>query len=288
MRTFYPKRLSTFERCPEQFYFEFVDKRPKPIMPYDAPQERGRVIHTILSGIASEFRKTTVLPSNVMGRASAALDRKHYSTDDEWQNDVEIIANGVAFGLNVFDDKVQILASESYLEYPHEQDDECPSFVLGAKPDLVMLRCDEDGLYFFDIVDFKSGKGYSDSIQEIATRIVVKRNSKRFQAPFNYIRTTIVRTEAAATDSKVLDPEDCQYRWQLIKKLVNEIAQTYDWKPKKNWSCRTCPYRACGCTLDPREFDNDESLPPNMPTSSATGLMASTTSPPTETAPPPA
>jgi CRISPR/Cas system-associated exonuclease Cas4 (RecB family) len=256
LRTFFPKQLSTFERCPEQFYFEFVEKRPKPVMPFNAPRERGRVIHNIFNGIAAEFSKNGERPTNQFDRASAALDREHYSTEEEWLSDVQIIVKEVEFGLGVFDDKAQILASENSFEYPHKQDDDCPSFVLGAKPDLVMLRCDDDGLLYFDIVDFKTGKGWSDSIQEIATRIVVKRNAKRFRAPFNFICNTTVRTGVSDIDSKVLDPDDCAYRWQHIKDLVKEIAQRYDWPPKKNWSCKTCPYRECGCTLSPDEFDD--------------------------------
>ncbi len=214
-------------------------------------------MHSIFNGIATEFRKSRERPANVLDRASAALDRENYATDEEWLTDVEIIAREVEYGLGVFDDKVQILASENSYEYPHWQNDDCPSFVLGARPDLVMLRCDDDGLLFFDIVDFKSGKGWSDSIQEIATRIVVKKNAKRFPAQFNYIRNTTVRTGVADTDSKVLEYEDCEYRWQHVKILAREITQTYNWLPRKNWSCNTCPYRECGCTLDPREFDED-------------------------------
>jgi CRISPR/Cas system-associated exonuclease Cas4 (RecB family) len=254
--TYYPKHLTTYERCPERFYLEVEKKLPKPIMPFDAARERGRVIHNILNNISAEYSEHKEVPTNIAERASAALSRDNYSSDDEWMNDVEIVVREVDYGLRQFDDGVDVLASEHEYSYRHHQDDDDPFFILSAKPDLVLRRCDEDGLPIVDIVDFKSGKGRMDSIQEIVTRIVVEKNANRLRTQFNYIRNTTVKTGVPETASVVLEPEDYDYRWQHVKGLVKEILERDDFPPNKNALCRWCPYRINGCTLAPDEFDD--------------------------------
>jgi hypothetical protein len=222
-RTFYPTHLSTYEKCPERYYHQYVEKRPIPIDFVELALERGRAIHRVLYDVALEFMEHESLPTDIPKRASVALKRAPYSSDGEWRKDLEIVIRDIKFGLGLFDGTAQVLAAEKeyFRDFPETNQD--PFFVLAAKVDLVLRRVDEDGLVFLDVVDFKSGTGTTNPVQEFICRTVVEKNALRLRAPFNYLRSTTVRTGIGEVVAWEGDDQELDYLRQHVKNLVKAV-----------------------------------------------------------------
>src|SRR5215216_6657154 len=171
-RTFFPTALTTYELCPERYFHQYVEKRPIRDDFFVPTLERGRAIHRVLYDAALEFMEHESLPSDIPARAAIALKRARYALGEEWREDLTIVIRDIEFGLGQFDGTAQVLAAER--KYYRKFDEEEPFFVLEAKVDLVLLRVDEDGLLFLDVVDFKSGTGTPNPVQEIMCKIVVE------------------------------------------------------------------------------------------------------------------
>jgi PD-(D/E)XK nuclease superfamily len=246
-RTFFPTALTTYELCPERYFHQYVEKRPIRDDFFVPALERGRAIHRVLYDAALEYMEHESLPSDIPARAAIALKRARYASDEEWREDLSIVIRDIEFGLGQFDGTAQVLAAER--KYYRKFDEEEPFFVLEAKVDLVLLRVDEDGLLFLDVVDFKSGTGTPNPVQEIMCKIVVEHNAKRFRVPFNYVRSTTVRTGKDDIEAVVLDGEEFDYFLLHVKTLVKAILKDESWRPIQSHRCSWCPFEADGCSL---------------------------------------
>lgn len=245
-RTFFPTCLTTYEQCPERYFHEYVEKRPIRDDFFVPALERGRAVHRVLYDAALEYMEHESLPADIRERAAIALKRARYTSDEEWREDLSIVIRDIEFGLGQFDGTARVLAAEK--KY-FKKFDEDPYFVLEAKVDLVLLRVDEDGLLYLDVVDFKSGAGTPNPVQEIICKIVVENNAMRFRVPFNYIRSTTVRTGKEDIEAVELEGEEFDYLLLHVKNLVKAIFNDESWQPIQSHRCKWCPFQTDGCSL---------------------------------------
>jgi hypothetical protein len=253
-RTFFPTCLATYEQCPERFYHAYIEKRPEPDGFFVPAFERGRAIHRVLYDVALSSMEHESIPTDIRERASIALKRWNYASEEEWCCDLEIVIRDIEFGLGQFDGKSRVLAAERKYARGFPKTPEDPFFALEAKVDLVMHRVDEDGLYFLDVVDFKSGKGTAQPVQEYMCQAVVESHAPRYRVPYNYVRSTTVRTTRGEIDSMVIEGDEHVYLSQHVKNLVKAVYNEYEepqWRPVESWRCRWCPYREDACSLAP-------------------------------------
>src|SRR5262245_695740 len=139
-RTFFPTCLDTYEQCPERYFHAYVEKRPEPEEFFVSAFERGRAVHRVLYDVALEYVEHESIPTDIRERASSALKRWKYPSEDEWRRDLEIVIRDVEFGVGQFDGKSHVLAAETkyYRGFPETPED--PFFALEAKVDLVVHR----------------------------------------------------------------------------------------------------------------------------------------------------
>lgn len=260
-RTFFPTCLTTYEQCPERYYHAYVEQRPEPDDFFVPAFERGRAIHRVLYDVALQYLEHQSIPANIRERASVALKRWKYASEEEWRSDLEIVIKDIEFGLGQFDGQARVLAAETKYCRGFPETPEDPFFALEAKVDLVLHRVDEDGLPFIDVVDFKSGKGTPYPVQEFVCQTVVENHAPRYREPYNYICSTTVRTSLEQKDSWVIEGDEHAYLSQHVTKLVKAIYSEYEepcWRPVESWRCGWCPYQDNGCSLAPILSGPDE------------------------------
>jgi hypothetical protein len=254
-RTFFPTCLSTYEQCPERYYHAYVEKRPEPADFFVAAFERSRAIHRVLYDVALLYLEHKPIPADIRQRASHALNRWKYPSEEEWRRDLEVVIRDIEFGLGQFDGNARVLAAETKYCRGFPETLEDPFFALEAKVDLVLLRVDEDGLPYLDVVDFKSGKGTPYPIQEYVCQTVVENHAPRYRVSYNFVCSTTVRTSLGQVDTRVIEGDEHSYLSQHVTKLVKAIYSEYKeprWQPVETWRCKWCPYCENGCSLAPR------------------------------------
>jgi hypothetical protein len=248
-RTFYPTHLSTYEKCPERYFHQYVEKRPIPFGFVDLSLERGRAIHRVLYDVALGFMEHEPLPTDILKRAAVALKRAPYGSDDNWREDFEIVIRDIEFGLGLFDGTAQVLVAEREYFRAFPESNQAPFFVLAAKVDLVLRRVDDDGLVFLDVVDFKSGVGIANPVQEFICQTVVEHNAVRLRAPHNYIRSATVRTGVGEVEAWEIEDQELDYLKQHVEHLVKTILMETKWLPVESPRCDWCPYQKGGCSV---------------------------------------
>jgi hypothetical protein len=254
---FFPNHLSSYHECPERYFHDRIERRKKE---FAAGPElvRGIAIHHVLSDAAGHYQMHGTAPDDLSERTRKALPRTDYLSDESWEQDLETVIKEVDYGASVFDGVGTVLASEATYDYHYKKGRDCPPFMLAAKVDLVMLRHDADGKPFLDVMDFKSGAGKVDSIQELACRIVVKNHAKSFGVSFDYVMSSTVRTGVESIRSVKLDDTDFQRGWRLITEIVAAIIDGTDWHPIRSPLCEWCPYFTEGCSIAPDLNGADE------------------------------
>jgi len=247
---FFPNHLTSYHQCPERYYWDRVKGRRKEFPP--GPELiRGIAIHDALNEIAKHYQKHGVVPTDLAERVQRVLPRRAYPSPHTWEQDIESVVNEVEFGATVFDGDGKVLSSEAIYDYHYKRGQDCLPFVLAAKVDLVMLRQDSDGKPFLDVMDFKSGSGNVEPIQELACRIVVKNHANSFGVAFDYIQNSTVRTRVGKIEPTILDDDDFRKGWRQITQIVSSLIEGSDWHPIRSPLCEWCPYYMDGCSIAP-------------------------------------
>jgi hypothetical protein len=256
-RIFYPNQLNRYHECPERYFHERIKKR-RGEPTFGTPLARGIAIHDVLRDVAVHYQQHGTAPENLEERMRFALPRSEYLSDENWEEDLETAAKEVEFGSSIFDGQNKVLSTEETYDYHYKRGQDCPPFILAAKVDLVMLCQDGEGKSFLDVIDFKSGAGRIDTIQEVACRIVVKHHGESFRVPFEYIRNTTILTGQETIRSVTLDGLDFRRGWQLISQIVNGIVEAKDWRPIRSPLCEWCPFFDNICSIAPKADGADE------------------------------
>ncbi len=126
-----------------------------------------------------------------------------------------------------------------------------PSFILGARADLILAGVDAEGQHYLDVIDWKSGVGRGvDLLQEVALRIVTRH---AFGSEPDYIINTTIFVEQERSYAVVRDDATCRDVWRQIKGLVGAIERDRLFPPQPNARCPYCPYFGNGYLLDQPE-----------------------------------
>jgi hypothetical protein len=140
--TFTPVMLALFERCPQQYFLKYIQKRKVPET-FSPDLACGNAAHTVLHGVLAVYQRTGGYPINLRERVEDALPSHQYSCSDAWTIDVERVLSWVKGGLISIDETAQVIAVERWMEYLFPGTDDCPSFRLRHRLDLILEHEDE-------------------------------------------------------------------------------------------------------------------------------------------------
>ena len=135
--TFTPAMLALFERCPQQYFLKYVQKRKVPET-FSSDLACGNAAHTVLHGVLAVYQRTGGYPINLRERVEDALPSEPYSCSEAWAKDVERVLSWVKGGLTSIDETAQVLAVERWMEYLFPGTVDCPSFRLRHRLDLIL------------------------------------------------------------------------------------------------------------------------------------------------------
>lgn len=251
-----PSSLSLYQGCPERYRLTKV-ARQRVVEPFSPALARGKTLHGVLAACLETVRDTGVVPSDLAARVLEVHPREGYADTGTWEADTAAIAAQVAYGLGQLPPSTRIVGVETFHRWTFVADALTPSFILGARADLVLAGVDADGHPYLDVIDWKSGTGRGvDLLQEVALRIVTRH---AFGHAVDYIINTTVFVEQRRSHAVVRDDATCRDIWRRIKGIVGAIERDRLFPPQPNARCPYCPYFGNGCLLDrPQPTGADE------------------------------
>ncbi len=242
-----PSSLSLYQGCPERYRLAKVD-RQRVVEPFSPALSRGKTIHSVLAECLEAARDRGVLPSDLANRVQEAHPRQGYADILAWDADAVAITAQVAYGLRHLTAGVRIVDVEVFHRWTFPGDALTPSFILGARADLILAGVDAEGQHYLDVIDWKSGAGRGvDLLQEVALRIVTRH---AFGSEPDYIINTTIFVEQERSYAIVRDDATCRGVWRQIKGIVGAIERDRLFPPRPNARCPYCPYFGNGCLLD--------------------------------------
>ncbi len=259
----YPSQLKLFTECRRRYLLKVVERR-QVNEPFSPALEKGKVAHAVLKLCAAALMRTPAgCPANLRALVASHLSREPYPTELSWQADVEEIVAWVKYGLSYIDPAAVILGAELFLKREYPGDDAIGAFPVGAVLDLVLLRRDDEGELFFEVIDYKSGRSaWENPLAPVIARFVLKRLVAQHLPAGRFAR--VIYTELYVSEQVPrqleLDLPLCLERWEDVKRLVAEIGADDVFSPSPSPLCQFCPYNGNGCLAgeDDGPADNGE------------------------------
>jgi hypothetical protein len=246
----YPSQLKLFTECRRRYLLKVVERR-RIDEPFSPALAKGKAAHSVLKLCADQLMGTPAgCPADLRSLVESHLPREPYPSELTWRADVKEIVAWVKYGLSYIDPDATILGSELFLKREHAADEEIDAFSVGAVLDLVLLRRDDEGEPFLEVVDYKSGRsGWANPLSAVITRFVLKRLITRHLSAGRFGRvvyTELYLAERAPRHLEI-DLQLCLERWDEVKHLVAEIGAETAFPPSPSPLCRFCCYNGAGC-----------------------------------------
>ena len=239
--TFTPAMLSLFERCPQQYFLKYVQKRKVPET-FSPDLACGNAAHTVLHGVLAVYQRTGGYPINLRERVEDVLPSAPYGDGGAWATDVERVFRWVKGALSSIDETAQVKAIEHWMEYDSPGNGEYPPFRLRHRLDLILEH--EDGA--LEHRDWKGGKRADvDVLQHVAARIVVRH---AFPDHPRILSSTVFLSHGLVQIDDLTREQVCA-EWRHMKQIAKQIMTERAWLPVSNPLCPWCPYYQQGCSL---------------------------------------
>lgn len=197
-------KLETFEKCPQKFKFQFIDKLPQP---GSAAMERGSKMHESIESYLNGWVKELIPACRSFQQAIDALKDEEFKAEQ-------------ALGL----DKNWVVLPDWF----HK------STWLRSKADAMYVH--EDILV---VIDFKSGKYRVPSTDQVELYAIVGGalypEVTQVTAEYWYLDTGEVYSRVY-TQAELLE-----LRKKFEKRVVPMYSNT-NWAPQPSMECRWCPY----------------------------------------------
>lgn len=261
-RAIYPSAIEQYQQCARRFYFQRVARHPSKSQSSPAIA-KGNATHNVLKLCGEQLRRTGDFPKDIRQLVSVELAR-HPELSDEWRaDDIKDLTEWVEFGLAAIDRHAQVLGVEQFAERPIRLADGS-RITFGAKLDLVLLRIDQNGESFIEVVDYKSGKNLDQAqFPPVLARFVLKRQiDQHLQQPvkgrFGKIYFTEIYLFREELRRQEMTRERCDHDWDALMQVVSELVSNREWKPTPSPMCEGCPYLGNPCEV--HAFDGSEEL----------------------------
>jgi hypothetical protein len=247
-RRLYPSHLERFQQCRRRYHLQLGQRSPE--APFSAPLAKGNVAHEVLKICGKEWQESVSMPADLRSLIAPRLSRTNYPSQTAWETDVAEVEGWVKYGLSYLDPYATVLGVEQFLHRTYHPDDGSPPMPLGVVIDMLLLRTDEKGNQFIEIIDYKTGKHLDASLfAPVISRFVLKRlidvqlPGERF-APVVFTELYVNKRHVRTSEMTM---ERCLADWEEVKRTLAGIAAETTWDPTPSPLCEWCPFNGNGC-----------------------------------------
>ncbi len=213
--------------------------------------EEGKIAHGILADAAKRLRSRVPLRASedILAWIRRGLPRHRFPSEAAHEASVRKIERWVRYGLEHLDPEARFLNIENPRSRSFPMESVNARLTISTRPDLILLRLDEDGAPFVDIVDYKTGSVWVDAIAPITMRFVFKEVLQKVSADtLNLpVRFTYVFLEHGETEVIPLTPAYCETAWNDVLALSERLVLEREWPARPSNFCHYCQYHEWLC-----------------------------------------
>jgi len=255
----YPSHLELFKQCRRRYFLKVVERR-KAKEPLSPALEKGRVAHEVLKICGTDLKESACLPADLRTLVAARLPSDRYPTIAAWEADVAEVVGWVKYGLSYLDPYATVLGVELFIDRTFRPDDGGAPIPLGVVLDIILLRTDDTGEQFIEVIDYKTGRNIEESsLAPVMARFVLKPLIGKHLpgdgfAPVVYTSLYLAKR---LPRSQELTLPSCLEAWEEVKRTVAQIEAEDVWAPMPTPLCQWCPFNGDGCNPTLAEEEDD-------------------------------
>ncbi len=246
-----PSKLRDYASCPHRVRLQHVDQVPGR-QEWSLIFEEGKIAHSILADAAKRLRARVPLRTSddVLAWIRRGLPRHRFPSEAAHDASVRKIERWVRYGLDQLDPEAQFLNIENIGSRTFPMEPANARLTISTRPDLILLRLDDEGAPFVDIVDYKTGSVWVDAIAPITMRFVFKELLQKVATDtLNLpVRFTYVFLEHNETEVIPLTPEYRETAWAEVLTLAGQLVLEREWPARPSNFCHYCQYHEWHCT----------------------------------------
>jgi len=245
-----PSKLKSYINCPHHIRLKYLDKVPHPKVT-NLFLTQGNVAHFLLAECAHRIRKGQPLRTEeeMSQRAFRQLKPELFPSAPARETAVNQVMRWVQYGLDAIDWQADILEVERKREREVPWQPAGTRLTISTKPDLILLRRDERGERYVDIIDYKTGGTWADEVPPIVMRYVFKdvfqritRDTLGLRMQFSYVFLEHRKTKVIQ-----LPPDYCAAAWGDVLGTLGRLMAEREWPARPSTWCHYCPYNGTAC-----------------------------------------
>jgi hypothetical protein len=255
-----PTVLKTYQLCPQQVKFGYLDQLPKS-WGFRPAISKGNATHLALKRIADALARgrAPIDESDVEKMARLFLPRREFPSEDEWNAHLKDISLWVQRGrAHIERESVRDwVLVERPLKRSWNLFRGVLPYTITARPDVVMHHDDEDNQPVIEFVDYKTGKERFDEMPALVLRLVARELLERLVQNVDdaQVRFTYLWLSTGEQDTITLTPEYIEYYREQIERQMRKLASETEWAPRPSRACRYCPFYQNVC---PEQIPRDD------------------------------
>lgn len=245
-----PTALRNYNRCPHRVRLRYLEKVPEP-KTFSVHLSMGRITHDLLAMSAKRIVQGLgdMDDAWLFQNACRRLPRWEFPSDEARAGHARNIADWVGWVLRYLDRTAVYLRIEKGEHRDLAWGSAGTRLTLVTRPDLVLLRRDDDGEPFIDFIDYKTGTQGADTLVPVFMRYTLT----------TYLRTVVPDTQAIPMrftwlwlESGEVEVTDLSLdasleAWGDLKDNVNRLMAERAWSAQPSYGCNYCPYNRIAC-----------------------------------------
>ncbi len=258
-----PSALKSFNTCPYRVRLQYLDQVPKPPI-FNLFLTMGNIAHQLLAQSATLIsRGQPVLPEETLFEmAFRRLPPWQFPTEVAREGHTRDILRWVLYGIGHLDRDADYLKIERMGHREVAWQPDGMRLTVVTKPDVVLLRTDDDGERFVEIIDYKTGSRRIDDIPPVVMRYVLKDVFKAIVPDPSQLRMvfTYLWLDSGMRDEIPLTLEYSEAAWAAVVENIERLMNEREWPAQPSFLCNYCPYKGAPCmafteaTLDLEPF----------------------------------
>jgi hypothetical protein len=253
-----PSTLKNYRTCPYRVRLQDVERVTPPFR-YNLNLSKGRIAHLILKRIADALARDrpVIDEAEMLTMARRHLPPQVFPSGDEREAHAREIVRWARYGRSY----LERLPDARYLNVEHNETREWAiypgraPYTIMARPDVVLLRADEDGTPLIEIIDYKTGKVRPEPEPPVLMRFVGRDllATHAGRASDARVRFTYLWLNTAEQTRIDLTREHCNDHWISISRELQGLASETIWRLRPSMLCHYCPYyrNACPAVIPP-------------------------------------